>query len=327
MGTGMTSSSVLPVLIAASVCCATLLALMRWGRLPRAHPNTRSLHDLPVPKGGGLALWTGWLAGTAWLQGPQPWLAPLLAIAIVSFWDDRAHVPAAARLVVHASAAAAWLWLAESPIPPLIAILAIVWMANLYNFMDGSDGLALAAALIGFGSYAVAACTRDSVDAIVLWALVAAVAPCLAVNAPPAKIFLGDVGAVPLGFLAAVFGMSGWSRGVWPVWFPILVFLPFIADATVTLVSRILRGATIWEAHREHFYQKLVLLGWGHRGTLVFYGGLMIGCAASALLAAARAPAVGPALLVLWIGVLTLLFAAIEYYWALKAKQFDESKH
>jgi UDP-GlcNAc:undecaprenyl-phosphate/decaprenyl-phosphate GlcNAc-1-phosphate transferase len=313
-----TLSPALPALLAAAVASATLILLLRSGRLPSAHPNTRSLHRRPVPRGGGVALWAGWLAGTAWLAAPQPWLLPLLLIVAVSFWDDRYGVPATVRLLVQTIAACAWFWLAKAPVSPLAAVVAIVWMANLFNFMDGSDGLALAMALIGFGAYAVAASMGGAGEATILWTLVAAIAPCLVLNSPPARLFMGDVGAVPLGFLAATFGISGWYGGTWPGWFPLLVFLPFIADASVTLVSRALRGATIWEAHREHFYQKLVLLGLDHRGTLVLYGALMTGTAVSALLALFRAPASGPSLLALWSVVMALLFGAIGYHWRLR---------
>jgi hypothetical protein len=121
--------------------------------------------------------------------------------------------------------------------------------------------------------------------------------------------------------------MSGWYGGAWPGWFPLLVFLPFIADASVTLVLRLLHGAKIWEAHREHFYQKLVQLGFGHRGTLVLYGALMMGTASSALLALVRAPASGPSLLALWSTVMALLFGAIGYYWRTRGKGPNESKY
>jgi UDP-N-acetylmuramyl pentapeptide phosphotransferase/UDP-N-acetylglucosamine-1-phosphate transferase len=274
-----------------------------------------------------LAIWSGWLVGTVWLATPQPWVAPLLLIILVSFWDDRYGVPAWTRLLVQTIAAGAWVWLSDIPLNPWVAVIAIVWMANLFNFMDGSDGLALAMGLIGFGAYAVAGSMAGASDAPILWALMAAIAPCLILNFPPARLFMGDVGAVPLGFVAATFGLSGWYAGMWPGWFPLLVFLPFVADASVTLVLRLLRGATIWQAHREHFYQKLVQLGFGHRGTLMLYGALMLGIAASALLALARAPSSGPALLALWSTVMALLFGAIGHYWQMRGKAVDESKH
>src|SRR5438105_6669090 len=90
--------SALPALIAAVVASLSLVLLMSPGRLPTAHPNLRSLHQRPVPRGGGLAVWSGWLVGTIWLAAPKPWLIPLLLIVLVSFWDDRYGVPAWTRL-------------------------------------------------------------------------------------------------------------------------------------------------------------------------------------------------------------------------------------
>jgi UDP-N-acetylmuramyl pentapeptide phosphotransferase/UDP-N-acetylglucosamine-1-phosphate transferase len=78
---------------------------------------------------------------------------------------------------------------------------------------------------------------------------------------------MGDAGSILLGFLAGALGLLGIARGLWPVWFPVLVFSPFIADASVTLIRRLFRGERIWEAHRSHYYQRLVQLGWGHRRT------------------------------------------------------------
>src|SRR5205807_4086726 len=134
-------------------------------------------------------------------------------------------------------------------------------------------------------------------------------------NRPPASIFLGDVGAVPLGFLAAIFGIEGWRDNVWPPWFPLLVFLPFIGDASVTLLRRMVQGQRVWEAHRDHYYQKLVQMGFGHGGTLALYAALMAGTAISALAALLRAPAAGAALLLLWSAVLVSIYAVIEYHW------------
>ena len=105
----------------------------------------------------------------------------------------------------------------------------------------------------------------------------AAPPPFLAFNVPPARMFMGDVGAVPLGFPAAALGALGIALGRWPAWFPVLVFLPFVADATVTLARRALAGERVFEAHRGHYYQRLWQLGAGHRGTLAVYAALMRG--------------------------------------------------
>ncbi len=317
----------LAAIIAAIASGLTLVLLLRRaGFLPLDRPNARSLHAHPIPRGGGLAIWAGWFAGTLWLPGAKPWLGPLGAVIAISLLDDQRGVHPAIRLLVHGAAAAAWVWLAGAPVNALVAILAIVWMANLYNFMDGSDGLAGAMAVVGFTAYAVAAWLAGGAGAALFLALAAATLPFLAANLPPARVMLGDVGAVPLGFLAAVFGLAGWQAQWWPGWFPVLVFLPFIADATVTLGCRLLRGARIWEAHREHYYQRLVQSGGGHARTLALYAALMVGAAGSGLAVLAWAPSRGLVVVIGWGAVLALVFAAIEYHWRRRGVRFNESK-
>ena len=317
----------LAAIIAAAVSWIVLRALVgRAGFLPLDRPNARSLHDRVVPRAGGMAIWTGWLAGTMWLPGAKPWLGPLLAVIAVSLLDDWRGLRPALRLLVQAGAAAAWVWLSAPPLPAVLAILTVVWMANLFNFMDGSDGLAAAMAVVGFGAYAAAAWLAGGAGTALFLALAAATVPFLASNLPPARVMLGDVGAVPLGFLAAIFGLAGWQARWWPAWFPILVFLPFIADATLTLCYRLLRGARVWDAHREHYYQRLVLSGWGHGRTLALYAVLMVGAAASGVAALSLAPGAGVLLLLLWAAILAVVFAAIEYHWRRRGVRCDESK-
>jgi UDP-N-acetylmuramyl pentapeptide phosphotransferase/UDP-N-acetylglucosamine-1-phosphate transferase len=170
--------------------------------------------------------------------------------------------------------------------------LAIAWTTNLYNFMDGSDGLAGGMAVIGFGTYASAAWIGGNVEfELLAWSIAAAAAGFLIFNFPPAKIFMGDVGSIPLGFLAGALGVAGWQRELWPLWFPLVVFAPFIVDASVTLVRRVLRGERVWEAHRQHYYQRLILSGWSHRRTAVSEYGLMLLCGAAALTGLQQPPA------------------------------------
>ena len=139
-------------------------------------------------------------------------------------------------------------------------------------------------------------------------------------------MFLGDAGSVPLGFLAAIFGIEGWSERWWPGWFPVLVFLPFIADASITLALRLARGARIWEPHREHAYQHLVQIGWGHARTLAVYAGLMIGAATTALAALVWAPGFGVPALLLWVAALASGSVLIEYHWRRRGAELGESK-
>jgi UDP-N-acetylmuramyl pentapeptide phosphotransferase/UDP-N-acetylglucosamine-1-phosphate transferase len=140
-------------------------------------------------------------------------------------------------------------------------------MTNLYNFMDGADGLAGSQGVAGFAAYA-AGFVMAGDSALAAWcaAAAAACAGFLCFNWPPAKIFMGDVGSIPLGFLAGGLGLVGIWQGAWPVWFPLMAFAPFVLDASTTLARRALEGKRVWEAHREHAYQRMVQMGYGHRG-------------------------------------------------------------
>lgn len=267
------------------------IALSRFGQVALDRPNERSLHTRAVPRSGGFAVLLG--AATALAFGALDlWLPFALAalLAAVSFIDDVYGVPTAGRLCAHLVAASLMVWYVLSPMHLLelsVIILAATWITNLYNFMDGADGLAGGMTVIGFSAYAVAA---DHATAILCAAVAAASAAFLLHNFHPARIFMGDVGSIPLGFLAAAIGIVGWRNDAWPLWFPLLVFGPFIGDATVTLVRRLLRGERVWRAHREHYYQRMVRMGLGHRGTaLVGYAAMAV-CAGAALYARDRTP-------------------------------------
>jgi UDP-N-acetylmuramyl pentapeptide phosphotransferase/UDP-N-acetylglucosamine-1-phosphate transferase len=179
--------------------------------------------------------------------------------------------------------------------------------------MDGSDGLAAGMGVIGFGAYTIAA---DAATAVLCAAMAAATAAFLLHNFHPARIFLGDVGSIPIGFLAAAIGVVGWRNDAWPLWFPVLVFGPFIGDATVTLVRRLVRGERVWRAHREHYYQRMVRMGLGHRGTALAGYGAMLACGAAALYGRDRPPIEQAATL---LGTGALLAAAaiwVDVRWA-----------
>jgi len=279
---------------------AVRVLLSRFGRFALDAPNARSLHERPVPRTGGIAVLAGVLVsaavssalGTAALWLP---ICIALGLAAVSFFDDLRGMPTLARLAAHLAAAAGLVWFVFTPMHPLemlALILALAWITNLYNFMDGSDGLAGGMALIGFGAYGIAAWLGDDGALAALCAtLAAASAAFLWHNRHPARIFLGDVGSIPLGFLAGGLGIIGWRNDLWPLWFPVLVFGPFIADATVTLLRRLLRAQRVWQAHRDHYYQRLVLMGLGHRRTAWLGYGLMLVCAGAALAGRNQAPA------------------------------------
>ena len=157
-------------------------------------------------------------------------------------------------------------------------------MINLYNFMDGMDGFAGGMAVSGFGAFAILGwmAGHDAFMAINL-VISAAAAGFLIFNFPPARIFMGDIGSSVLGLLAASLSLWGARDGVFPFWIAVLVFSPFIVDATVTLIRRLLRREKIWQAHKTHYYQTLVQAGWGHRKTVLLEYAIMLGCGVTAL--------------------------------------------
>ncbi len=300
---------------AVSLACLWLLLSPAGRRLMLDRPNARSLHQQPVPRSGGIAIAAGVAAAAvAAPQVPVALLAIAAALAALSLADDVFTLPTLLRLAAHLAAAGAALgFVIEAGNPLLFAalLLAIAWFANLYNFMDGSDGLAGGMAVFGFGSYAWAA--QQSGDAALAAAsagVAGAAGAFLLLNFHPARLFMGDVGSVPIGFLAGAFGVLGWRDGAWPLWFPLLVFAPFACDASLTLAKRLLRRERVWEAHKNHYYQRLVRMGFGHRRTAWLEYAAMAACAALALFARDAEADVQAAAL----GVAVLALAAIALW-------------
>jgi UDP-N-acetylmuramyl pentapeptide phosphotransferase/UDP-N-acetylglucosamine-1-phosphate transferase len=206
----------------------------------------------------------------------------------VSLLDDLTGLRARTRLLVHLLAAGLllvgglglpWGWASW-----VASLLGIVWMLNLFNFMDGMDGFAGGMALAGFGFLGWAGHLAGAGSyALYCWMICAACLGFLIFNFPPARIFMGDVGSATLGLLAAALSLWGVRLQLYPAWFPLLVFSPFIVDATVTLLRRALRRERVWQAHREHVYQRLVQAGWGHRRTVLTEYALMAAAGGSGL--------------------------------------------
>lgn len=315
----MSFESVVPALLAFGLT-AVLLQLLMWGNrfLPVDHPNERSLHTRPVPRFGGLAILVGGALALL-LAGPPVarWLWPVPLLAAVSLIDDFVTLPAVPRFALQIAVAGVFAagllgvsWLL------LPVVFAMVWMTNLYNFMDGSDGLAGSMALAGFGGYALLALQAgDAQLAVVCLSVCGAAIAFLLRNLHPASVFMGDTGSIPLGFLAAAIGLIGIERGLWGVWVPVMMFLVFIADASVTLLRRLRRGERVWQAHRTHYYQRLVRMGLGHAGTARLYFAAMAGCSASAALVQLLAPQLGAVLLLAWCALFVMLGRRVDRRW------------
>ena len=251
-------------------------------------PNERSSHTIPTPRGGGLAIVSSLLlafalASSDWLNLIPPSLALklgafILALAIVSWVDDLKNLGALVRFGSHilVVVAALSLGLVTGPLfgtffAPAVELLLIslgwVWFINLFNFMDGIDGIASIEALtIGLGSTALFLYTGGGQTAAIIGLILAATSlGFLPFNWNPAKIFMGDVGSIPLGFLCAWVLLSLASQEMGAAAF--ILSLVFFVDATLTLLKRLFRGEKFWQAHNQHYYQRAVRRGLSHSHT------------------------------------------------------------
>lgn len=304
-----------PFVVAWAVIAA--LRTARWTRPLEDRPNERSLHANPRRRVGGIGVMAGALpvAAASGDAAIGAFVACAAALAVISFLDDLRSLPIQVRLPAHlAAAGVAVLAMGTAhlgALPAVLAVLAIAWMANLFNFMDGADGLAGGMAAIGFAALAAAAARAGA------WPIVCACAALASAsvgflfhNFPPARVFLGDAGSIPLGFLAGCIGVHGAVSGVWPSWFPVLAFAPFIVDASATLLRRAFRREPVWRAHRTHAYQRLVLSGWSHRRLAVAAYALMAASALGALAAAGAEPMLRCAIIAVWVVAYALLLCA-----------------
>lgn len=287
-------------------------------------PNERSSHTGYVPRGAGVAL-TPILAVAVAGVGfkatgapPESMIVAGLAVGlgVLSWIDDRRGLPVAVRLLAHAAAIAFTLYsmpaggpffggLLPAEFDVALAGFLWLWFVNLFNFMDGIDGIAgTETALIGFGAAAVAALAGLGGGISFIGVAVAGAAfGFLWWNWPPAKVFLGDVGSVPLGFLLGWLLLLLAQRGQWAA--ALILPLYYWADATLTLVRRVVRREKFWQAHRQHFYQRAARGSLGHMGVVrlvLAAGTVLIACAA-----AAASGWTGPALAVAGVTVALLL--------------------
>ncbi len=267
------------VVVAAAVYLGTgaLLPLLR-DRAILDHPNERSSHETPTPKGGGIAvigvILAAWV-GAGIYHGDNPfftWIIPATALmlAMLSWIDDLRGLPPILRLVAQIVAVASLLLLRPEPslifqgllpgvLDALMAGILWVWFINLFNFMDGIDGITVVEVfVIGIGI----ALVGDFTSTVLGVAVAGGAVGFLKWNWHPAKVFMGDVGSVPLGFLLGWLLLDLAGNGHWAA----ALILPayYLADATITLIRRGLKGEKIWQAHRQHYYQQAVQRGVSH---------------------------------------------------------------
>jgi UDP-N-acetylmuramyl pentapeptide phosphotransferase/UDP-N-acetylglucosamine-1-phosphate transferase len=307
-------------IVSALVTLPLIVWMLRWrDRLPLDVPNPRSLHSHAVPRSGGIAMMTGIFAGFALMQTPLVIVLPLAVLVAFSHLDDISGLPIPVRFAVQLAATVAF---AYGALPALgfpvlgLFVLGALWMTNLYNFMDGADGLAGGMTVLGFSFLGAGAWMSGDVALLADCAIVAAAAAAfLLVNFPPARLFMGDAGSIPIGFLAAALSLSGWRDGDWPLWFPGAVFAPFIVDATLTMARRLISGERIWDAHNRHYYQRLVRMGWGHRKTALAEYGLMSSCGTVALWALREPAYLQACAIVALLGLHAVLALLVDIAW------------
>ncbi|MDN5923502.1 MAG: glycosyl transferase family 4 [Xanthomonadales bacterium] len=267
----------------------TLVYALRRGLLDQ--PGRRRSHSLPTPRGGGLGLLLGAMPGLVWAfvgHTSVVWSMPsLLALALacaavmLSGWrDDHASLPILPRMLVHVLAGVLVSWaifhgFVFSPSVLALALALVVataWSINLHNFMDGIDGLLGLQSVFFFtalGALALAAGLAALTTAA--WCVAAASGAFLYFNHAPARIFMGDVGSGTLGLLMVILAAMLWQQQPQWLWAIGILCSAFVVDASLTLVSRMLRRRRWYTAHREHLYQWLVRSGFSHSRTGCFY--------------------------------------------------------
>jgi len=303
------------------------------------HPGSRSSHAEPTPRGGGLAIVAASVAGLvliALVSTGSARLAATMAVVgaaagVLGWLDDRHDLHAAPRLLVQFVLAAIAVW-ALGPVNEIaiagwtmhagwlawpLTLGWLVWLTNLYNFMDGIDGIACVEAAVVCTTLALwFAALGDAQLALAALVVAAAAAGFLVWNWSPAGLFMGDVGSIALGMLIGLLTVAGVNRLGLP-WDAAAILLGvFLADATVTLILRLARGERVWQAHRSHYYQRAVRTGASHAGVTLAVLVLDLMLAVLASLSAARIAPQG-----LWPASAIILLAAAGGWVAMRERR------
>ena len=278
-------------------------------------PGARRSHGQDTARGGGLAILITLLL--LWLLLAEPTVRNLAIglmlglLGLLGWLDDLRDLPVRVRLGAQLLLAslmlamagpvlsvslpgieiqAAWLWSG-------LALVAVIWLINLHNFMDGSDGLA---AMQGAWSAVALGVLHQrggaAEDALLGFLLAGAYLGFLVWNRPPAKLFMGDVGSILLGGTIGWLALSGAAEGHIPIWTSLIVCSLFVVDATATLVRRAGVGGGWYTAHREHAYQRLLIAGWSHGRVLSLYAALNLALVLPVLVVAVARPMLAPVL-------------------------------
>lgn len=315
------------LLIALSVLLSWLLTGLatwyaaRFGLLDQ--PGERHSHRHPTPRGGGAGLVLSVLAVTSLLAPaslPAWWLhcvAPgFVILAVTGWWDDHRSLSVRLRLLVQLAVTVYLLVCLASGgrmdgmIPMVLAGLFVLWMTNLYNFMDGSNGMAgLQGLFAGCVLSALFWHAGDAPAGLLALLLAAACAGFLPWNIGRAKVFMGDAGSLALGFGFAALLVQGVTAGSFALPVGLLVMSLFLTDATLTLLARVIRGERWYNAHRQHAYQRLIAHGWSHGRVAWLYQAINLALVLPGIGVAVQFPALA------WpVAVSLMVFFAVSWY-------------
>lgn len=302
--------------VSAAWCFVYLQLALRWQLLDL--PNHRSSHDQPTPHGGGVptmlallcGLGIGFLWGWEWPAIYAAGLAVSSGLVLVGVVDDIHGLPVGLRFALYACACVLLLlllygapgsWMPMQWLAMPLLLLGLLWLLNLYNFMDGIDGLAATQCILATSTAAGLAGWQQAapVYAMACLLLAAAHAGFLLWNWSPARMFMGDAGSVPTGFLLGLLALWGGETGYLPVACWLILLAAFVTDATVTLIARACRGEKLTDPHRTHAYQKLSRYFGAHRPVVLLLLAIHVLWLAPLALLAASFPAHGISLVIL----------------------------
>lgn len=281
-------------------------------------PDERGMHVVATPSGGGVAMSMTVLLVMTWLGFPTMMLVAAVMVTVVGFMDDLSPLPIAPRLMCQLLAVTAGLYAIGGlpelsfggttfilmPVAQVVVAVACLWFLNLYNFMDGIDGLASAELVFVSLSASLFATSPDS--RLAWLALAGAGAGFLVWNRAPARIFMGDAGSGFIGLTVGLLLVRAVGRGEFSLWTAMILLAPFACDATVTLLRRIVAGEQWYRPHVGHAYQHLARRWRGHGPVVIAFALVNVVMILPAALLSESCPDIAPLLAV---SVLALLSA------------------